>query len=575
MSEAVNLRRSGSVRCAIYTRKSSEEGLEQAFNSLDAQREACEAYIKSQKHEGWSLLPDFYDDGGISGGTMERPALKRLLANIAAGRVDTVVVYKVDRLTRSLADFSKIVSVFDAKGVSFVSITQQFNTTTSMGRLTLNMLLSFAQFEREVTGERIRDKVAASKKKGMWMGGVVPLGYDVKDRKLVINEAEAETVRLICRRYLELGSVRLLADEMKTMGIRGKASIPSDQDASSEGSVLARGALYRILSNRLYLGEVHHQGSYYPGEHLPIIDQELWNQANQLLAANREERKHGTTAEAPSLLAGILFDAEGAPLTPSHASKNGRRYRYYISRALVTGAREDAPNALRLPAGDVETLIENRLIQLLASQSELHKLYTADGSDASALSYLLTKAASLGQGWRALDASRRRALLLAVVVRVTVHPEHLSIDMAPEQLKAVLTAWPKALPASPLEDASADPLVTLTVSARLQRSGIGKRMIIAGQTATETDPTLVKLLLKAFDLQAALLAGNGSSLEQIAARHGINSSYATRLLRLSFLSPEIVRRILDGRQPASLTARRLLADSRLPIAWREQLAAIS
>jgi DNA invertase Pin-like site-specific DNA recombinase len=275
VSEVGNLRRSGMVRCAIYTRKSSEEGLEQAFNSLDAQREACEAYVRSQKHEGWSLLPDFYDDGGISGGTMERPALKRLLADIEAGRVDTVVVYKVDRLTRSLSDFSKIVSVFDARGVSFVSITQQFNTTTSMGRLTLNMLLSFAQFEREVTGERIRDKVAASKKKGMWMGGVVPLGYEVKDRKLIIHEAEAETVRFIYRRYTELGSVRLLAEDLKAQGIRGKAPVSPGGEVSSEGSILARGALYRILSNRLYRGEVHLQGSHYPGEHLPVVDEEL------------------------------------------------------------------------------------------------------------------------------------------------------------------------------------------------------------------------------------------------------------------------------------------------------------
>jgi DNA invertase Pin-like site-specific DNA recombinase len=570
-----NLRRSGMVRCAIYTRKSSEEGLEQAFNSLDAQREACEAYVRSQKHEGWSLLPDFYDDGGISGGTMERPALKRLLADIEGGRVDTVVVYKVDRLTRSLSDFSKIVSVFDARGVSFVSITQQFNTTTSMGRLTLNMLLSFAQFEREVTGERIRDKVAASKKKGMWMGGVVPLGYEVKDRKLIVNEPEAGTVRLIYRRYVELGSVRLLAEDLKAQGIRGKAHASPGGEVSSEGSILARGALYRILSNRLYRGEVHHQGSHYPGEHLPIIDQELWNSAARLLADNRDERKHGVAAEAPSLLAGLLFDPAGEPLTPSHASKTGRRYRYYVSRALVTGSREDAPEGLRLPAGDIEGLVENRLRHLLASQTELHALFAPQDSQADTLWQLLTRAGSLSQGWRTLEASRRRAILLAIISRVTVHPDRLSIQIRPAHLRTVLAAWPKAVNVSPGDDSPGDHHVTLTIPARLKRSGIGKRMIIAGQTATETDPSLVKLMLKAFDLQAALLDGKGSTLEQVAARQGINSSYATRLLRLSFLSPELVRMILDGRHPASLTARRLLADTRLPIAWSEQLAALT
>jgi site-specific DNA recombinase len=575
VSDGSNLRRGGIIRCAIYTRKSSEEGLEQAFNSLDAQREACEAYVRSQKHEGWSMLPDFYDDGGISGGTMERPALQRLLADIEAGRVDTVVVYKVDRLTRSLPDFSKIVSVFDARGVSFVSITQQFNTTTSMGRLTLNMLLSFAQFEREVTGERIRDKVAASKKKGMWMGGVVPLGYEVKDRKLIVNEAEADRVRFIYRRYVELGSVRLLAADLMARGIRGKVPLSQEGEVSQQGSVLARGALYRILSNHLYRGEVHHHGSHYPGEHQPIIDEDLWNCAASLLAGNRDERKHGVTADVPSLLAGVLFDPAGLPLTPSHASKTGRRYRYYVSRALVTGSRDDAPEGLRLPAGDIEALVENRLMQLLTSQMELHGLFEPHVADAATLCQLLTRAGWLGQGWRTLEAARRRAVILAIIPRITIHPDHLYIDVCPMRLRTVLTAWPSTATVSRKDDSSAGQHVTLTVPARLRRSGIGKRMIIAGQTATQPDPSLVKLILKGFELRAALLDGKGASLEQVASRQGINSSYATRLLRLSFLSPDIVRMILDGRHPAALTATRLLADTRLPIAWNEQLAAIT
>src|SRR5256886_997891 len=280
------------MRCAIYTRKSSEEGLEQAFNSLDAQREACAAFILSQKHEGWTVLPALYDDGGFSGGTMERPALKRLIADIEAGQIDVVVVYKVDRLTRALSDFAKLVEVFDRRGVSFVSITQQFNTTTSMGRLTLNVLLSFAQFEREVTGERIRDKIAASKKKGMWMGGMPPLGYDVKDRKLVVNKDEARTVVDIYRRYRVLKSVRDLRDELAGAGIRSKRRVRPDGTTYS-GQKIARGALYLMLQNRIYRGEITHNGKSYPGEHPAIIDQPLWDEVQAVIAHNHVERVSG------------------------------------------------------------------------------------------------------------------------------------------------------------------------------------------------------------------------------------------------------------------------------------------
>ena len=316
------------LRCAIYTRKSSEEGLEQDFNSLDAQREACEAFIQSQKHEGWQCLPAGYDDGGISGATMARPALQRLLADIQAGRVDVVVVYKVDRLTRSLADFAKMVEIFDAKNISFVSVTQQFNTTTSMGRLTLNVLLSFAQFEREVTGERIRDKIAASKKKGMWMGGNPPLGYDVKDRSLVVNEAEAEIVRYIFRRYAELGSVRELKADLDARGIIGKVR-HSASGRRFGGKPFSRGALYKMLQNRVYRGEIVHHGRAYPGKHTSIVDPELWATVAAALEKNRVERSTGQRSRHPSLLMGLLYDAAGNRLSPTHAVKAGnRRYRY-------------------------------------------------------------------------------------------------------------------------------------------------------------------------------------------------------------------------------------------------------
>lgn len=358
------------LRCAIYTRKSSEEGLEQAFNSLHAQREACAAFVLSQKHEGWTVSPALYDDGGFSGGTLDRPALQRLLGDIAEGKIDVVLVYKIDRLTRSLFDFAKIVEAFETKGVSFVSITQQFNTSTSMGRLTLNLLLSFAQFERELAGERIRDKIAASKRKGMWMGGLPPLGYDVKDRKLIVNDEEARTLTHIFRRYLELKSVRALKTELEEAGIRSKRRTLVDGTACG-GQELSRGALYLMLQNRIYRGEITHKGNAYPGEHSAIIDQTLWDQVQATLAENRVDRGIGSYAKQPSLLAGLAFDETGERLTPSHAVKKGTRYRYYVSRSLIVGSAKDHANGRRIPAGNLESLVINRLRTFLTDQGTI------------------------------------------------------------------------------------------------------------------------------------------------------------------------------------------------------------
>jgi site-specific DNA recombinase len=331
-------RRNGTVRCAIYTRKSSEEGLEQEFNSLQAQREACEAFIDSQRHEGWVCQRAAYDDGGFSGATMDRPALQQLLADLTAGRVDTVVVYKIDRLTRSLADFAKIVEILDARGASFVSVTQQFNTTTSMGRLTLNVLLSFAQFEREVIGERIRDKIAASKKKGMWMGGVPPLGYGVRDHKLVMIDSEADAVGLIFRRYAELGSVRLLKAELEARGIKSK-SWTSVSGRLVGGKPFSRGALYLMLQNRIYQGEIVHKGQFHPGEHTPIIDHPLWDAVQEQLAGNTARRQCGRRTRQSSLLAGMLFDGDGNRMTPSHAgSRQHLQIDFRTARGLISPA---------------------------------------------------------------------------------------------------------------------------------------------------------------------------------------------------------------------------------------------
>src|SRR5437773_1516099 len=404
-------RRSGTVRCAIYTRKSSEEGLEQEFNSLQAQREASEAFINSQRHEGWVCLRAAYDDGGFSGATMDRPALQRLLSDIAAGRVDTIVVYKIDRLTRSLADFAKIVEILDARGASFVSVTRQFNTTTSMGRLTLNVLLSFAQFEREVIGERIRDKIAASKKKGMWMGGVPPLGYRAENHKLVVIDSEAEIVRSIFRRYTELGSVGLLKEELDARGINSK-SWTSAAGRVIGGKPFSRGAIYLILQNRIYRGEIVHKGQSHPGEHIPIIDQPLWDAVAARLASNSGERNAGIGTREHSLLTGMLFDRDGNRMTPT---KKDTRYRYYVSRPLITKHQTKQSTGLRIPAAEVEQLVISRIRQWLLDPGNIYQ--ATQLPYLSAQRQLVARAAELGKSCPELPGAGQRVVLTALIER--------------------------------------------------------------------------------------------------------------------------------------------------------------
>jgi DNA invertase Pin-like site-specific DNA recombinase len=341
------------LRCAVYTRKSTEEGLDMEFNSLDAQREACESYVASQKPEGWLLVPDRYDDGGFSGGSLERPALKRLMADIEASRVDIVVVYKIDRLSRSLMDFAKLVEVFDRHSVTFVSVTQSFNTTTSMGRLTLNVLLSFAQFEREVIGERIRDKFAASRKKGMWMGGFVPLGYDVKDRKLVVNKPEAATVRMIFERFARLGSATKLVAALRAEDVRGK-----------QGKLVDKGYVYKLLNNRVYVGEAVHKGTAYPGEHKAIVDRRLWDRVHGILRESPRNRAAHTRAQTPALLKGLIFGPTGRAMTPAHTRKGGTLYRYYVSTDVLKRDPE-ACTLRRVPAAEIESAVIEQLRGLL------------------------------------------------------------------------------------------------------------------------------------------------------------------------------------------------------------------
>ena len=554
-------------RCAIYTRKSSEDGLEQEFNSLDAQREACEAFILSQRHAGWIALPEMYDDGGLSGGSMERPALQRLLSDIKAGKVQIIVVYKVDRLTRSLADFAKIVDVLDAHDASFVSVTQQFNTTTSMGRLTLNMLLSFAQFEREIAGERIRDKIAASKAKGMWMGGNVPLGYDVKDRKLVVNEAEASSVRSIFRRYAELGSVTLLKAELERAGVVSKRREGASGQLAG-GRRFSRGALYLMLQNRLYRGEVAHKDKIYPGQHEAIVEPELWQTVQDKLAANRRERSLAMGAEAPSLLSGLIFDSDGNRLTPTHAVKKGKRYRYYVSTALVSGGCSEHVKGRRIPAGDIEALVLDRLRALFASGAEVGDAVAPLGLDASTQRAVLDRSAKLAERWTKLASLELRELVHSLVQQIRIGDTQVSVWL--DRTALVSSVMSDAAP-KPTDGVPAVEPFVLSITASLRRAGKGVRLVIGAGAAKAIDDGLASLIARAVATRNMLLAGRDDSIEAMASRLGVRRDYLAVLVRLSYLSPEIVRAILVGQQPIELTPTRLVALSRnLPHDWQEQ-----
>jgi len=564
-------RRNGTVRCAIYTRKSSEEGLEQEFNSLQAQREACEAFITSQRQEGWVCLRAAYDDGGFSGARMDRPALQQLLADLTAGRVDTIVVYKIDRLTRSLADFAKIVEILDARGASFVSVTQQFNTTTSMGRLTLNVLLSFAQFEREVIGERIRDKIAASKKKGMWMGGVPPLGYRAQDRRLFISDSEAEIVRFILSLLCRTGSVRLLKDELEARSIQSRLRT-SASGRISGGKPFARGALYLMLQNRIYRGEIVYKKQPYLGEHEPIIDQPLWDAVQAQLASNAAHHHNGGKTRPPSLLVGMLFDGDGNRMTPSHAVKKDTRYRYYVSRSLITKDRTETSAGLRIPATEIDHLVSSRVRRWLLDPGSIYKSTSARLADASTQQRLVARAADLGKCWPQLPLARKRAVLAALVERIEVSLDQIDIRLRPPRLGVLLD-----VAAAPSQGVNDDETEILSVPVRLRRAGREIRMVIDGTdpfAAAQPDMRLIKLLLRARRFNATLAEGEGVPFATLAQREGVSRSYFTRLVRLSYLAPDITQAILDGRQPRDLTAEKLLEHSRLPLAWHDQRATL-
>ena len=418
------------LRCAIYTRKSTEEGLDMEFNTLDAQREACEAYIASQRSKGWVATRDRYDDGGFSGGNLERPGLKQLLTDIDDGLIDVVVVYKIDRLSRSLMDFSKLVEIFDRNGVTFVSVTQSFNTTTSMGRLTLNILLSFAQFEREVIGERIRDKVAASRKRGIWMGGYVPLGYDVQDRKLLVNDAEAASVRRIFERFVELGSATVLARELRREGFRNK-----------QGTLIDKGYLYRLLKNRVYRGEAVHKGTAYPGEHDAIIDDDLWDRAHAILQENPRKRANNSRSRTPALLKGLIFSDTGAAMTPTSTKKGAKLYRYYVSMDVIRNretGEEAAP--MRLAAGMVEDAVVTEVRRILQTPEVVSQVIEALKKERRAVSETDAIAAlhEFTALWAQLFPAEQARIIQLLVRRVTVTAAGLEVDIRREGIAGVV-----------------------------------------------------------------------------------------------------------------------------------------
>jgi DNA invertase Pin-like site-specific DNA recombinase len=560
------------MRCAIYTRKSSEEGLEKAFNSLDAQREACAAFILSQRHEGWTVLPKMYDDGGFSGGTMDRPALKLLLGDIAAGKIDVVVVYKIDRLTRSLFDFAKIVETFDARGVSFVSITQQFNTTTSMGRLTLNVLLSFAQFEREVAGERIRDKIAASKKKGMWMGGLPSLGYDVQNRKLVVNDEEALAVLHIFRRYVELRSVSSLQAELDVAGIRSKRRKLAD-GTEYGGQKLSRGALYLMLQNRIYRGEITHKGNAYPGEHPAIVKDELWDEVQAVLTENRVNRASGSDAKHPSLLIGLAFDENGERLTPSHAVKKGTRYRYYVSTSLITGAAKDRSKGRRIPAANLETLVITRLRTLLADRGAILDAIQNEYPGAVEQDRLIRRGRQIAEELGTIAPDQTRAILMTLLSRVDIKPDRVEINIRRYYLIELLDEQ-SINPATQgrNSDKKSEDVLTLTVRARLQRVGREMRMLVENSDDRTTgDPGLLRIVARAHEIQERLMQNTDLTVHAIASQERVSANYVYRLLRLPTLAPDIITAIVNGKNPPQLTAKKLMRlTPQIPVDWAEQ-----
>ncbi len=539
------------LRCAIYTRKSSEDGLEQEFNSLDAQREACAAYIASQKHEGWVLLPEHYDDGGLSGGSLERPALRQLLQDIADGRVDQIVVYKIDRLTRSLADFSKIVDTLDVAEASFVSVTQSFNTATSMGRLTLNMLLSFAQFEREVTAERIRDKIAASKRRGLWMGGLVPLGYDADGRTLKINEREAATIRKLYDLYQEHGAVREVKAAADNLGLRSKQR--STASGKRTGGVpFDRGHIHQILTNPLYAGRIRHKVLVHEGQHEAIITPERWDRIQAMLQEGASKSRARKTAKQSSLLCGKIFDEIGDRLTPSHSkTKAGTRLRYYVSYRLIKNSGTANKDGWRLPAVELEMKVAKVIAKHLTAPSFIGSLFP----DATA--------AEIADAKAKIDAiGGRPSSWLELIARIDLKVGELIICLDQKKIATFLKR--------DSDRQIQDPL-TFKAPFQIRKRGVETKLIFADAPSAR-DEKLVKNIAKAHHWFEQIKAGK--TFSQIAASDQTSKRRIQQMIELAFLAPDIIRDVMEGTQPFGFTSDWCKHHS-LPVSWTEQRTLIA
>lgn len=528
------------VRCAIYTRKSSEEGLEQDFNSLDAQREACEAYIKSQMHEGWILLEKQYNDGGYSGGTMERPAFKALLKDIENDKIDIVVVYKVDRLTRSLMDFSKIIDVFDRHETSFVSITQQFNTTTSMGRLTLNILLSFAQFEREVTGERIRDKIAASKKKGMWMGGKVPLGYIKEDKKLVIHKEDAKRVQMIFDKYLELKSVPKLMQYLKENEIKTKTD-----------KYFSKGQLYHLLVNKVYIGKITHKDKVYEGEHDAIISEEIFEEVQKLLYENKVDKTCGTKCSSNSLLAGLIFDDKNNLMTPSHSNSHKRRYRYYVSTALKNYKSSNAGSVSKIPAGEIEKFVVETTKEFLQDKEQTQRLVK---------DFKVSKQNKLIYTAQNIKDYSEPKLIRAIIHKIVISKNSIEITINANSLINVLNALANNQKIIvPDRNEKFNP-ITITKKIKITQPSRNDNILILNAkeyNTPEPNPYLVNAIVKSYYYHKQIR--NGKTIEDLQNEEGLkDSKYIRNILNLKYISPKLTEQILTGTQSKNLSLNKLI-----------------
>lgn len=535
------------LRCAIYTRKSSEEGLELEFNSLQAQREACEAYIKSQKHENWQLLSTEYNDGGYSGGNINRPALKQLLSDIEADKVDIIVVYKIDRLTRSLMDFSKIVEILDKHNASFVSITQHFNTTTSMGRLTLNMLLSFAQFEREVTGERIRDKITASKKKGMWMGGKPPLGYIRKEKKIYPDEENAYKIKIIFEKYIELRST-----------IKLKEYLLDNRISSQNNKALSIGNLDRILKNKAYIGLVGHKGVWYKGEHKGIISEELFNKAQEIMESNRNIRNKYEVQK--SLLSGKLYDDNGNYMSPSWSTgSNGKKYRYYISQAVIRHEPKRIGKISKVSLKEIEKLTDKALADYIHNKQKIYE-YIKD--------YAINKQEDILNKLEKYVLTRDIERL--IIKRVEIRENEIRVSLYSEQVKEVLNAiyenrQEKVLKAEELKNED-----SFIIPYKIGIIDNGKKIIIGDIEKEERyrDKQLIKLIIKAYEWHNDIL--NGKTIKEISQKESVSVRYILRLLQISFINPKIIKQIIDGKQARNLTRSKLESLTKLGIEEQEK-----